>query len=66
VRLAPRLDGILLDRLGRIGHHEVHVELDDVAEAVAGGARAERVVEREEARLRIFVRDPASAALEQL
>src|SRR5207249_5644966 len=39
VRLAPRLDGALADRLRRIGDDEIHVELDDVAEAVAGRAR---------------------------
>ena len=64
VRLAPRLDGALHDRLRRIRHDQIHVELDDVAEAVAGRTRAERVVEREQPRLRIFVGDPALAALE--
>src|SRR6185295_17557610 len=43
---------------------EVHVELDDVAEPVAGRTRAERVVEREQPRLRILVRDAAATALE--
>ena len=66
VRLAPRLDGAFLDRLRRIGHHQIHVELDDVAEAVAGRAGAERVVEREQPRLRILVRDAALPALEAL
>src|SRR4029079_13709897 len=46
VRFAPRLDRALRDRFGRIGHDQIHVELDDVAEAVAGRARTERVVER--------------------
>ena len=49
-----------------IGHDEVHVELDDVAEAMARRAGAERVVEREQPRLRIFVGDAAAAALEPL
>ena len=66
VRLGPRLDRALLDRLLRIRHDEIHVELDDVAEAVAGRAGAERVVEREQPRLRILVRDAAGAALEAL
>ena len=52
VRLAPRLDRVLLDRLRRIGHDQIHVELDDVAEAVADSAGAERIVEREQPRLR--------------
>ncbi len=64
--LAPRLDGALLDRFRAIRHDEVHVQLDDVAEPVTGGARAERVVEREQPRLGIFVLDPASPALEAL
>ena len=66
VRLAPRLDGALLNRLRGIGHDEIHVELDDVAEAVTCRAGTERVVEREQARLRIFVRDAAVPALEPL
>ena len=66
VRLGPRLDRALVDRLRRIGHHEIEVQLDDVAEAVAGRAGAERVVEREQARLRILVGDVAGAALEAL
>ena len=66
VRLAPRLDGALVDRLRRIGHDQIHVELDDVAEAVAGRAGAERVVEREQPRLRLLVGDAAGAAFEPL
>src|SRR5262249_8349938 len=66
MRLAPRLDRALLNRLGRVRHDEVDVELDDVAEAVATGTRAERVVEREQPRLRVFVRDAARPALETL
>ena len=66
VRLAPRLDRVLLDRLRRIRHDQIHVELDDVAEAVADGAGAERVVEREQPRLRHLVLDVAGAALEAL
>ncbi len=66
VRLGPRLDGALLNRLGGVGHDEVDVELDDVPEPVAGRARAERVVEGEQPRLRILVRDAAWPALEAL
>ena len=66
VRLGPRLDRALVDRLGLIGHHQVQVQLDDVAEAVAGRAGAERVVEREEAGLRVLVGDVAGPALEAL
>ena len=66
VRLAPRLDGALLHGFRRIGHHEIHVELDDVAEAVAGRAGAERVVERKQTWLGILVSDAARTALEAL
>src|SRR5262249_35309954 len=64
VRLAPRLDGALLNRLRRIGHDQIHVELDDVAEAMARRTGAERIVERKQPRLRILVRDGAAPALE--
>ena len=66
VRLGPRLHGALAQRLRLVRHDEVQVELDDVAEAVARRAGAERVVEREEPRLRVLVRDAALAALEPL
>ena len=44
----------------RIGHDQVHVQLDDVAEAVADRAGAERVVEREQPRLRHLVLEVAA------
>ena len=66
VRLAPRLDGAQLNRLALIGHDQIHVELDDVPEAMTRRAGAKRVVERKQTRLRIFVRDAALAALEAL
>jgi hypothetical protein len=66
VGLAPRFDGALVDRLRRIRNDQIHVQLDDVAEPVAGRAGAERVVEREQPRLRRLVRDAAGAALETL
>ena len=66
VWLAPRLDGAVIDRFRAVRHHQIHVELDDVAEAVAGGARPERIVEREEPWLRRFVHDPAGTAFEAL
>src|SRR4051794_20067689 len=64
MRLAPWLDRALADRLRRIRHHELHVELDDVAESMARRARTEGIVEREQSRLRILVGDAASAAFE--
>ena len=66
VRLGPRLDGALRQRLRLVGHDQRGVEFDDVAEAVARRAGAERVVEREQARLRRLIRQAAGAALEAL
>jgi hypothetical protein len=45
VGLGPRLDRALVDRLLLIGHDQLQVQLDDVAEAMAGWTGAERVVE---------------------
>src|SRR5215203_2135886 len=66
MRLGPRLDRALVDRLLLIRHDQLQVQLDNVAEAMAGRAGAEWVVERKQARLRIFVWDPAGPALETL
>ena len=66
VRLRPRLNRALRDRFGWIGHDQVEVELDDVAEPVTGLARAEGVVEREQPRLRRLVGEVAVLTLEPL
>ena len=66
VGLGPRLDRVLLDRLGGVGHHQREVQLDDVAKPVAGGTGAERAVEREQAWLRRLVDDAAPSAFEPL
>ena len=66
MRLAPRLDGVLADRLRGVRDHQSHVELDDVAETVAVGTGPLRVVEGEERRLRQLVADAAAPALEPL
>ena len=66
VRLAPWLDGAVIDRFRPVRHHQIHVELDDIPEAVARRAGAERIVEREQPRLRRLVRDPAGTAFEAL
>jgi hypothetical protein len=66
VRLAPWLDRVLIDRLQRVWDHQRHVQLDDVAETMAGRTGAERIVEGEQPRLRILVRNAAGAALEAL
>src|SRR6188474_3494900 len=64
VRLAPGFNRSLVDRLRWIGHHEPHVELDDIAEAVARWTCPERIVEREQTWLRRLVGDAARPALE--
>ena len=60
VGLVPGLDRPFRQALVLVGHHEVEVHLDQVAEAVTGGAGPERVVEGEEARLRLH-EGPAAA-----
>ena len=66
MRLVPGLDRPLRQALVLVGHHEVEVDLDQVAEAVAGRAGAEGVVEGEEARLRLHEGPAAARALEAL
>ncbi len=66
VGLVPGLDRPLPEAAVLVGHHEVEVDLDQVPEAVAGGAGPERVVEREQARLRLEERPAALRALEVL
>src|SRR6185295_10792742 len=56
VRLGPRFDRAAVDRLVAVGHDQIQIELDDVAEPVTRRARAERIVEREQTRLRHLVR----------
>ena len=64
--MRPGLDGALRQALAPIGHDERFVVSQDIAEALALGAGAERVVEREEERLRPLECLPAAAAAEVL
>ena len=66
VRLAPGLNSVLLNRFRAIWNDEVHVEFDNVAEAVTRRAGAERAVKREQPRLWNLVGDTARAALKLL
>ena len=66
VRLVPGLDRPFRQAPVLVGHHEVEVDLDQVAEAVTGGAGPERVVEGEEAGLRLHEGPAAAGALEAL
>ena len=64
--LGPRLDRAFGQRQRLVRNHQVQIEIDGVAEALAARARAERIVEREQPRLRLFVADVALLALEAL
>ncbi len=66
VRLVPGLDRPFRQALVLVRHHEVEVHLDQVAEAVTGGAGPEGVVEGEEAGLRLHEDPAARDALEAL
>src|SRR5687767_4396538 len=56
-------DRSLAERLRSIGDHQIHVDADSFAEALALGTRPERIVEAEELRLRFFVANAAVRAL---
>src|SRR5262249_22290483 len=64
VRLVPGLDRALAEAPGLVGHDQVEVELDEVAEAVARRAGAEGVVEGEEPGLGLEEALGAARALE--
>ena len=55
-----------LKRQSRIRNHQIEIEADGVAEALTGRARAERIVEAEEARLRLRIDRAVILALETL
>src|SRR2546430_5805080 len=65
-RVCPRLDGAGGETQGAVRHHPGLVVLEHVAEALALRARAERMVEREQERLRALERGAAPAAAEVL
>ena len=61
-----RLDAALVDRLARVGDHQVGLDGHRPAEALAGLARAHGVVEREEGGRRVGVGQVAGRAVEGL
>src|SRR5207302_6169504 len=65
-RVGPRLDGALREALTRVGDDAGLVVLQEVAEALALGTGAERMVEREEERLGPLEGGAAAAAAEVL
>jgi len=64
LRLGPWLDGAVFQRQTRIRNDEIEIESDRVAEALTRRARAERVVETEQARLGRRVNSVVILALE--
>ena len=62
---APGSDGPGRDRLARVGHHQVEIEVDHPPEAAAHLARAEGTVEREQVRHGVADRDATVGAFER-
>jgi hypothetical protein len=51
LRLGPGIHRAFLDGLGTVRNHQIHIEIDGVAEALAAFAGAERSVEAEQSGL---------------
>ena len=66
LRLGPRLDCALVQRLGFVRNDQIEIEVDGVAETLAARAGAVRIVEGKQARLRLLVAHVAVLALEAL
>ena len=64
--LGPGLDRSLVQSLCLIWNHQIQIEINRVAEALASRARAERVIKREQARLWLRVTNATGLALESL
>ncbi len=54
-RLGPRFDGPVVKRLTRIGHYQIQVEVDRVAEPLTARTRPVRIVKGEESGLGFLV-----------
>ena len=65
-RLGPRTHRAFVERARRVGDHQIGIEINGVAEAVAARAGAVGAVEGKQARLRLNVGDAAVLALEPL
>src|SRR5579859_763585 len=66
LRLGPGLDRAFVQRLALVRDHQVEVNIDRVAKALAARARPIRIVEREQARLGFVVAAAIVFALEAL
>src|SRR4051812_28068375 len=62
LRLRPWFDSSFSQCFRLIGDHQVHVEINGVAETLAPRAGAEGIIEREQPRLRLLVPYLAAAA----
>src|SRR5207244_13508723 len=62
----PRPDRALVQRRGRMREQQLEIEIDRVSQSVAARASAIVVVERKQARLRLFISNIAALALEPL
>ena len=65
-RLGPRLDRAFSQRFAFIGDHQVKIKVNRVAESLAARAGPVRIVEREQVRLGLGIRNLAALALETL
>ena len=65
-RLGPRLDRAVVERFARIGHDEIEIEIDRVAESLAARACAPRIVERKKPRLRLLINGAVIFAFEAI
>ena len=64
--LGPGLDRAFGERQRLVGDHQVEIEVDGVAEALAARTGAVGIVEGEQARLGLFIANVAVLALEAL
>src|SRR5713226_10494068 len=65
-RLGPRFDRAVVDRLARVGNHQIQIEIDGISEALTTRTRAVRIVERKKSRLGLLVESAVVLAFESL
>ncbi len=61
--LGPWLDRAIVDGLAGIWYNEIQIEIDGIAEALAARARAVRIIEGKQARLRLLIQRAIVLAL---
>src|SRR5579859_2824104 len=65
-RLGPGLNDTFVDGLAAVGNHQIDIEIDRIAEALATRAGAVRIVKRKQARLGLLIRETALLAFETI